>query len=192
MTVVIAYLGSKRNGMLAADSLLSYDEPPIQTTDAVPKILKRERFLVGFAGDCVSFGTLGWQMSKEWSQLATAQSAEEEFDVLQANFVPELRRKIRKDDENLTFKEDSVLLVSKFSIYELYNDISIAKHRSFAAIGSGAPIALGSLFASQASKMPAAKAVALALRATETYCPDVRGPFWQLKLTDEKVSRAET
>jgi ATP-dependent protease HslVU (ClpYQ) peptidase subunit len=89
-------------------------------------------------------------------------------------FVVELMAVLRDNGMKREMPGD-VLLGIKDSLFVIGEDYNVGTC-AYTAIGSGAPIALGSLFASSTMKVPVLR-VQTALQAAEAFCTGVRGPF---------------
>lgn len=88
---------------------------------------------------------------------------------------------VRRDNER---EEGGTFLVGvRGRLYSVEEDFQVGQSADgYAAVGSGAAVALGALYATAETAMPPKRRVKIALRAAERFNAGVRGPFVCLSL----------
>jgi ATP-dependent protease HslVU (ClpYQ) peptidase subunit len=149
------------------------------------KVFRRERraepWVFGFAGSFRLGDILRYH-------LTLPESPPDEGDVrayLVTEFIPAVRAALR--DHGVLRKQDEEELGQTFLVglrgrlYSIHDDFQVGENvLPYAAIGSGAEVALGSLYSTQ-DRQPEDR-VRLALAAAEQFCNSVRGPFHVVSL----------
>ena len=181
MTVVVAVVSDDGEIIFGADSAAT-DTSGFLAIRADAKVFKKEGYTIGFCGS-YRFG----QLVKHEMRLPRIPSGDyddaERFMVRE--FVPRLRKLLSKNGLMNTTGvdkiEDGSSLLVGFNgfLFVIADDFQVeVTQDDYAAIGSGAEIALGSLHADKTSgHLTAVDAVQNALDASERYCSNVRGPF---------------
>jgi ATP-dependent protease HslVU (ClpYQ) peptidase subunit len=173
---VTCVIGMVREGKvwLAGDSAAS------DGTAQITSIMERKVFLwgamaVGFAG-----AFRGAQVLRYALKPMNA-APEAPMGWLVRTFIPRLKTAFERHE---VVGEDLIpdLLVGIGGrLFEVSSDLEVIESRDgVAAIGSGAPYALGALAAIGRSNRPDT-ALACALSIAERYCPGVKGPFLQVR-----------
>ena len=173
MTVIVGIVDGSVV-VMGADSNSSCDDCVLTRKDE--KIFRLHtkdgiEMLVGFAGEFShaqkvrylfrppTFGSMGLEDSDLMRYFVT-------------KFVPEIKKQLKFEKE-----DDITLLVGfKANLFTIHHngDVEQSVH-PYAAIGSGAQTALGSLFSSP--PVPSWEKVDWALRAASEFCASIRGPY---------------
>jgi ATP-dependent protease HslVU (ClpYQ) peptidase subunit len=152
---VVAALVTLDGAWMGADSLAS--DGDLCSTTATPKVGRFGNILMGYAGS-FHIGQKFWKVAAKAHQPTMEQ-------VLESV----------KTDE----KDWSLLFVENGRIFEVSDDYSVIEARKssdgsiYGSIGSGAAVALGSLYTSNEDE----SALMRALEASQEHCTAVRGPF---------------
>lgn len=177
MTCIIGYVDDEGSMYLAGDSAASagYD----LTIKRTPKVFAKGGMLIGVAGY--------WRMAQIIQYLYDfpeheAEVSTEEYIV--AHFVEGLREAVRdaghvRKEMEQERHESSILVAYQGQLFEIEGNYQVTdtKH-NFYAIGSGAPYALGVMYATEGSLSdePLLR-LKLALEAAEEFSTGVRAPF---------------
>jgi len=153
MTVCAALITSE-GVWLGADSLAA--DESLASLSATPKVGRFGDLLIGFAGS--------WK------------AGEQMFDLASKAHMPTMRQLL--DNFQTEAKDYSFLFIEDGKIYEVDDELAAVcvleqEGVAYGAIGSGAPVALGSLFVCHDDE----SALMQALEAAEAHVPTVRGPF---------------
>jgi len=159
MTCVVA-LVTQGGSYIGSDSI-TVEESGLYGLALSPKVARFKNTLVGFAGS--------WKVGQEAFRLLSTM----------ANPLPELFIKRFKTEYN----NWAILMVSEGRVYEVNEDMAIvevrpSKEGTYASIGTGAAVALGSLYTDHIDK----SSVMTALRAAEAHVASVRRPFTVLEI----------
>lgn len=145
------------------------------------KVFFNGEFLFGFCGS-FRVGNL-----IRYAFTPPSQSCDDDMSFLVNDVVDAMRtlqrdrRAIRRMNEETHESDSSFLVAYKGRLYSIETDYQIAKPlEGYAAIGSGADVAMGALAATEKMRDPR-KRVLLALEAAARHCTGVRGPFIALK-----------
>jgi ATP-dependent protease HslVU (ClpYQ) peptidase subunit len=145
------------------------------------KVFRRGPYLFGF--------TTSFRMGQLIRYaLDVPEPAERKLDAFMATtFIDALRDCLKKGGwarkENDREEGGDFLVGLRGNLYTIYEDYQVAKAADgFAAVGSGAEVALGALFATQGSGLGPRRRVRVALEAAEHFTASVRGPFTVLSL----------
>lgn len=179
MSVVVGIEWRKKVWM-AADSLVSDSEDQVFETSEPPKVYKWDGFVLGTVG---SFRV--GNIIHEFFEPPKKSAADDHLSYMVSKFVPELRRILEEnhvvtaymvvDDDFAKPEEFSVMVGFEGRIYVVDDDFSVARAASgYAFIGSGAEIAGGALFVTQASNKPRNR-VEQAVEAASKHCASVGG-----------------
>lgn len=158
MTVVCAIV-TPQGAWIGADCLASDDD--LASTTSSPKVARFGNLLMGFAGS--------WRAGQQF------------FRAAGKNANPTLEQLL--DHVETDDKEWSLLVVENGRLFEVNGDRGIIEARkvkgyAYGAIGTGASVALGALYASHDDE----SALMMALEAAQEHTPNVRGPFAILTL----------
>lgn len=172
MTAIVA-LEYKNHIYMGSDSAAS-NEIHIDKIDR-PKIIERKNILIGYSS---SFRV--GQVIENFFDFTTIRKSEK---YLYTRFIQELRYIFEengvKDFQNgevVSGNSDFLVAFNK-KLYILQNDFSILRSNcGYAAIGSGAEVAYGALYATQEIDDPI-KRVTIALEAADRWVPSVAPPF---------------
>jgi ATP-dependent protease HslVU (ClpYQ) peptidase subunit len=140
------------------------------------KVFRRGRYLFGF--------TTSFRMGQliHYS-LEAPKPAKQRLDAFMATtFIDALRDCLKKGGwarkENEREEGGEFLVGVRGRLYTIYEDYQVAQAADgFAAVGCGAEIALGALFATADGGLRPRRRVQLALTAAERFSAGVRGPF---------------
>ncbi len=164
---VIAGIASEGNVYLSGDRGASDGDSILSMT--TPKICKVGDFIIGYAGS----GGLG-QIVKHLECWTRHPKNAERF--LRNDFVEEFktaREKIGGKDE----EEASLLIGYKGTLWEIDTSDYFCCPFTYTAIGSGGPIALGSLHTTLNSPISPKERLELAINAAITHNPGCKGPI---------------
>lgn len=146
------------------------------------KVFQNGEFLMGFAG---SFRVGGLM---RYAFVPPEYTGDDEMRYLTVDFVDAMRavqqnkRAMRRMNEETHESDASFLVGFRGHLFEVATDYQIARPlESYAAIGSGADVALGALAATSRMKDPR-KRVLIALEAAAAHCSGVRAPFSIMKI----------
>jgi len=159
MTCVVG-LVTQSGAYMGCDSI-SVDDENLYTISNTPKIKNIGGLLVGFAGS--------WKAGSQ------------AFDQFERMQNPKIELFIKQFKTTET--EWSLLVIEKGKLFEIQDDLSVIESRgdadgAYNAIGSGASVAFGSLYADHIDKA----SVLTALKASEAHCTLVRRPFSVLEV----------
>lgn len=166
MTAIAGLVDSDGVCWLGGDSAIDYAGQRIRSRQS--KVRRLGGVVVGVAGDAAPCDVV---MSATWPRYDGRPGAAWVGDVL----VPVLRRALR--GRHLGALELLVglpgMLCQVDSRGACWSDVG----HPYAAVGSGAELALGALYASQDGPLQARERVLVALRAAESHRGDVAAPF---------------
>lgn len=151
---VCAALKTPEGVWLAGDSLAA--DESIASLSCTPKVGQFGNLLIGFAGS--------WKAGQQM------------FDLAGKSHMPTMRQLL--DSFQTEVKDFSFIFVENEVIYEVDDELAAVgvleqDGYAYSAIGSGAPVALGSLYVCHDDE----SALMQALEAAEAHVPTVRGPF---------------
>lgn len=151
---------------------------------AEPKVFGSGAFLIGYTtsyrmGHLLQFG---WEPPAHPEGISAAAFMRTGFvDSVRARFVAGGFAKV----ENTREEGGSFLVGYRGDLYEVGSDFSVLRSaRGYAAIGSGAPMALGAMAATDGDLRPY-DFLERALNVAEDLCIGVRGPFTILRLAPD-------
>lgn len=150
MTCIAGIITNTKIAYMGADSAAGDSQLSVLMAD--PKVQAFGNVLVGYAGS-ISAGRLMFA------------EIENRQDALVAQFVE--KRSTAKE-----FKDVAFMVIEAGQIYEIEQGSCIRYLAKYAAIGSGAQVALGALYVDHAS----INSVAQAIDAAATFSPNVRQP----------------
>lgn len=179
MTVVLAVVDDDGKLVFGADSAASSDV--LLTIRPDVKVFKKRGYTIGFAGSFRYYQLVRYEMNLPAIPPLSAAAA---LKFMVQKFIPALRachskNGIMKTSNGIDSCDGSSLLVGFQSyLFTVEDDYHVAPHAEYAAIGCGAEIALGSLYAlKELGTLTAVDAVRTALDAAEYSCTSVRGPM---------------
>ena len=179
MTIVIGAIDDDGNLVFGSDSAASANDDLTVRSDS--KVFAKDGYTIGFAGSYRFFQIVQYEM-----KLPTLSPIflSDPLEFMVRKFVPALRACLMKHghmtiESSVDGSDISSLLVGFHSyLFTVENDFHVAPHKEYAAIGSGAQVALGSLYSSKTlGTSTAYDAVETALYAAEYLCASVRGPM---------------
>lgn len=154
---------------MGADSAAASEIEVIIRKD--PKVVRRDGMLIGYAGN-QRVGQLA-QYGQPLPNPSRRRSGDDPLVWMIRSFVPALRALLGEEAVGNFW----LLVGFEGRLFAVDNQFQIEEARDpVAAIGDGAPVALGAFHATPATMDPA-KRVLLALEAAECYTTNVRGPF---------------
>jgi ATP-dependent protease HslVU (ClpYQ) peptidase subunit len=148
------------------------------------KVFINENLIMGFCGS-FRIGQL-LRYSLEVPEQSVKQTDDMEY--LVNDFVDAVRELLNekgaaKKENELEEHESSFIVGFKGKIYVVEEDYQVGRPReNYAAVGCGAQIALGALYATRNSNMQPQDRLRVALEAAAEYSAGVRGPFAFLSL----------
>lgn len=171
MTCIVA-IKNDNSILLGGDSAASGNNRIVQRKDK--KVFKRRGIGFGFAGS-FRIGQLIKYSLKIPKRPANMYNEEWVFNCLLAEIIKLLRenRLVKKN-----MMDCNLLIVYMGQIYKVDSDFQIELvEDNYAAIGDGADVALGSLYALREIDIPVKDKATLALNASSKYCTTVSEPF---------------
>lgn len=167
MTVVAALVHDHHVWMGGDSAAVDGDD---LTIHARPKVWERDGILFGY---CESF-RLGQLL--EYRLRLPEQRCADDLEYLATVFVDEIRKVIHKgglksDEETLP---GSLLIGYRGGLYGIESDLAVIAIDTYAAVGCGAPYALGSLASTSGDPH---QRLAAALAAADRHCIGVARPF---------------
>ena len=183
MTVIVAVVSDDGEIIFGADSAATDDSGTLALR-ADGKLFTKSGYTIGFCGSYRVGQLVKHEMHLPSPSYCMTYDEAERFMVRE--FVPRLRKLLSKNGcmntSGVNKIEDSSSLLVGFDgyLFVIADDFQVeVTHDDYAAIGSGAQIALGSLHADKtAGHLSAYDAVQNALAASERYCAHVRSPFY--------------
>ena len=185
MTIIVGLRDSRSRVWIGGDSCgdNGYSVAALDT----PKVFERGPFLVGYTTS-FRFGNL---LSSSLIQSAPKQPPDQgALDYMVTSFVDHLREGLKRAGyakrEHDVETGGAMLVGYQGVLYEVAEDYAVVIPRSgYTAIGSGYQFAMGSLYTSEASKLPFAMdndgltrwRVEQALHAAHEHCNSIRPPF---------------
>lgn len=180
-------IGFESNGVIymGADSA-GIDSSSLSISTRVDEkvfVAETNDFIMGFAG---SFRV--GQLLRYASDLPEQSNKKDDMAYMVTDFVDSIKNAqrdhgaLRRDSE--IEEHDAEFLVGyKGKLYIIESDFQVCRPiENYAAIGSGAQVALGALYALRDSSISPQNKIQLALNAASEYCAGVRPPFVILKL----------
>ena len=150
-----------------------------QSTYIAPKVFRRREFLVGFS---TSF-RMGQILQFEWTPPAHRTGLSNN-QFLVSRVIPTLRAVFKKNCFSLEEAGGAFLLGYRSDLFQIEIDYHVARStRGYAAVGSGADVALGVCWAT--GGMEPSERVLTALEASRAHNATVRPPF-TIIYSDEK------
>lgn len=167
-------VGIKQKGKiyLGADSCVTDAGRVLTLKD--PKIFRRGEFLIGFCGD-LRVGQL-----LKHTKIRGIETIENFVEFMKELFKKEgYIRKYKDKDCPAISTETEFIIAHKGRMYTVGEDLSIVEDskNDYAAIGSGADFALGSLFATKNTRISSRKRLIRALKCSAYFDPGVGTPF---------------
>ena len=183
MTVIVAVVSDDGEIVVGADSA-STDDVGTLTLRADGKLFHKHGYTIGFCGSYRVGQLVKHEMHLPSFDHDMTYTQAERFMVRE--FVPCLRKLLSKNGcmntTGVDTMEGSSSLLVGFNgyLFVIADDFQVeVTCDDYAAIGSGAQVALGSLHADKtAGHLTAMQAVENALSAAERYCSTVRRPFY--------------
>lgn len=158
---------------LGADSCVTEGTKIVVLKD--PKIFKRGEFLIGFCG-----GLRSGQLLKHTKINKNVKNISELVEFIKDLFEKEgYLRKSSNSEEPAVSVDTEFIVAHKGRMYVIGSDLSVVEDgkNDYAAIGSGATFALGSLYATKNSKISIRKKLIKALQCSAYFDPGVSSPF---------------
>jgi ATP-dependent protease HslVU (ClpYQ) peptidase subunit len=182
MTVIVAVVSDDGEIIFGADSAAT-DTAGTLALRGDAKVFKRDGYTIGFCGSYRVGQLVKHEMRLPAIDHEMTAAQAERFMVRE--FVPRVRKLLSKsgcmNTTGVDKLEDSSSFLVGFDgyLFVIADDLQVEiSQDDYAAIGSGAQLALGSLHADKTSgHLSAYDAVQNALWAAERYCSNVRGPF---------------
>lgn len=173
----IVYMGGDSAG-ITDDSVLSLG------IGSESKIWESEGILFGCCGSFRVAQVIRWQMT-----IPQYNPTAEPLEYLTGQLITAMRDTLREHGSLTTWEEDStesidggVLLGFCGRVFEIYNDFGVGELiHDYGSVGCGAPVAVGSLAATESLDVKPKKRITLALQAAERHSAGVRGPFTIIK-----------
>jgi ATP-dependent protease HslVU (ClpYQ) peptidase subunit len=147
------------------------------STVRIPKVYLTDEYLIGYAGSFRMGKFI--QYSVEFPKPPSWAKGSEKLDeFINGYLVPHLRRCVKESDLEQAEKEDFEFIIGiRGHIFELdENWAAYEPSEPYISIGSGAQVALGSLYATSNWSNPM-KRIRVALEASEKYNSYVSSPF---------------
>jgi ATP-dependent protease HslVU (ClpYQ) peptidase subunit len=166
MTCIVALAHEGKVYMGADSSAVDNDFISLRKN---PKIFKRGKFLFGYAHS-FRFG----QIVEHHFKPPQVQG-KDIYEYMVTKFIPELMDVLEKN--NFDEKEVSLIIGYDGNIFYVESDFQIGHDvTNYHAIGSGAPVALGSLYSTEGLCEPKDR-VRVSLEAAQSFTTTVREPF---------------
>jgi len=162
---------------MGGDSAITDEGAGIVSRMHLPKVFIKGEFIVGYAGSA-RFGKL-MQHVFIYPKVPNNIRTSEQLDAfLNGIVVTDLKKQAQEMSLEKEEKEDFAVLVGlRGHLFEFDEDWAMFEvGRNYNAIGSGAGVALGSLYTTEAWKDPS-KRIRVALEAASLYTPYVGEPF---------------
>lgn len=181
MTCVVA-ISDGVNVYMGSDSAISDSDTGNMSNLRLPKIFIRDEYLIGYSGS-IRFGkfiqhSFEFPIVPEW---AVGSDKLDEF--INGSVIPEM--KIQTSSHELEPKEKevfSLLIGIRGHIFEVDNEWGAYEVLdNYAAIGSGGPIALGAIYASNAIGSPESKLI-LGLKSAIKFNAFCKEPYTIYKI----------
>lgn len=185
MTCIAAIVGDDGHVYMGGDSAGVSDDSAFSLgIGAEAKIWKTDGILFGCCGSFRVSQVIRWQMN-----VPQYNPEREPLEFLTGAFVTSMRESLREHGALTTWEEDAtegidggVLLGFGGRVFEIYEDFGIGELiHNYGAVGCGAPIAMGSLAATESIKIAPKKRITVALEAAERHSAGVRGPMAVIK-----------
>lgn len=179
MTCIVG-ITNKTRVWLGADSAASDDSGSIETRKD-PKIFKKGDFLIGYAG---SF-RIGQLLRYKFTPPKKGRGRVDIYQYMVSEWMDALRKVVKdagaiKVEDNLEEMTGcSIMVAYKGRLFIIDEDFQVGEvTHPYAAIGSGAATALGSLYSTnKIITLKPEERIQLALEASSTFCTTVRAPF---------------
>lgn len=175
MTCIVA-IAEKDKIWMGCDSLMSTGDGA-SLIDS--KVVKKDNIIMGFAGRVrdINLIRFGFEIPKQEKRI-------DDYEYMATVFTTAVRERLKEyGAAKITNHEElgqaQILIGYNQRLYNMNSDFALyrVEDTTFAAIGSGEKIALGSLYSTQSSSLKADEKITLALKAAEKFTRSVRGPF---------------
>jgi len=162
---------------MGGDSAMTDEGSGIVSRMHLPKVFIKGEYIVGYAGSA-RFGKLMQHVFEYPKPIQSIKTSEQLDAFLNGVVVTALRKQAQEMSLEKEEKEDfQVLIGLRGHLFEFDEDWAMFEvGRNYNAVGSGAAVALGSLFTTEAWKDPN-KRIRVALEASSLYTPYVGEPF---------------
>lgn len=162
MTCIVGLIDNKGKIWMGGDSAATSNALD-KWTLPIPKVFKKGEYLIGCSGD---YRVVQEIYNLNYISLDT--QSPDSFQHVSAELVPYLQTIIGGSDFHL-------LIGYRHQLFEVFSEGSVIQNRkSYAAVGSGTPYALGALANSSGNPR---KRIEKALAAAESHNAGVGGPF---------------
>jgi ATP-dependent protease HslVU (ClpYQ) peptidase subunit len=179
MTCAIGVVDNQGTIWLGADSCASSSET--KRIYSIKKIFNNHDFLIAYAGSFRPGQLLQYRFDPP------KQSKNMDDDTfINTIFIDAVRKCFESNGYNIEtldkkLLDNDFLIGYKSNIYTINNDYHISKMvKNYTAIGSGADVALGSLFSTEDNENIQLR-IEIALNAAEYFCPGVAPPYYIMK-----------
>jgi ATP-dependent protease HslVU (ClpYQ) peptidase subunit len=172
MTVIVGLIGDNGEIVVGGDSSgISDTEMDIRND---PKVFTKSGFVFGFAG---SFRVC--QLVRFGFAVPTILDQYDPYEYMVMVFVKELFSFLKNNEIDIKEEDFSCVVAFKRNLFVVSADMQVADQKDgYCAIGNGSQSAKGALYAlKKAGCFSSKNAVVVALKASERYNTDVRGPF---------------
>jgi hypothetical protein len=186
MTCIAAVVDADSHIYMGGDSAgVSDDSVYSLGIGAESKIWEKDGVLFGASGSFRVSQVLRWQMS-----LPQYNPSAEPLEYLTGPLITAMRETLMLHGALSVWEEDStenidgsLLLGFCGRVFEIYDDFGVGELvHGYGSVGCGSPIAMGSLAATESSKVKPRKRITMALEAAERHSAGVRSPFTILKV----------
>lgn len=141
MTCIVGYIDRKDKKIcIGADSIsVSKNDKRVRND---PKVFEKDGFITGFSGS-FRLGQLLMSIDFKPPTILGFDEHLSGFNYMVSYFIPAIKKTFNKND----FKMEGALMVgSSFGLYVIHSDYQVCEYvEPYAAIGCGAPYALGAL-----------------------------------------------
>jgi len=148
-----------------------------------PKVFRIGEFLFGGSGSIRAIQVAQYSFSPP-----TPNEGEDVMHYMASSFIRSLRQAMEnaRSTQNHNGEESigtNFMVAYRKRLFTIYSDYQVMETSTgYAAIGSGAEVCLGSLHATESTKLKARTRIERALQAAEDHTPYVRGPFDVIQL----------
>ena len=176
MTCIIA-ITKDGTVYMGGDSAASESESGLISTTKMPKVFKKDEYLIGYAGSfrMGKFIQYSVEFPKPPSWAKTPDKIDE---FMNGHLIPHIRKQVKEHELEGGEKEEFNFIIGlRGSIFEI-DDVWAAYEPAtdYISIGSGSPVALGSLYSTAGWSNPK-KRIQIALESASKYNIYVSAPF---------------
>lgn len=180
----VVYIGGDSLA-IAGDALETREDEKVFLTDD-------EKFLIGFSGSYRIGQLLHYAFTPPEQMPSKSDMCYMVTDFINAVRTLQSEHGTVKKENEVEQHDGPFLVAYKGKLYSIDTDFQVALAKEpYTAIGIGAQVALGAMYAMKDSKLDPEEKIKRALRAAEEFSSGVRGPFLVLKLEPEEEEEQE-